>query len=145
MVPFLALILVTALAMVLGALGADAVGSLHGSLRAGLVALFLLTGSAHFGPPRGSLIRMVPPMLPNAPALVTVTGILEILGAVLLLIPATAPVAAVGLIGLLVAVFPANVHASRAALHVAGRRTSPLPVRAGMQAVFIAALIGAIG
>jgi uncharacterized membrane protein len=83
---------------------------------------------------------MVPPRLPKPEVLVTVTGILEFAGAVGLFIPAVARQAAWCLIALLVAMFPANVHAARARLMIVGRRAPPMSVRLPLQVFWIAAL-----
>jgi uncharacterized membrane protein len=83
---------------------------------------------------------MVPTRLPAAPLLVTATGMLEFIGAVGLLVPRTAATAAYGLATLLAAMFPANVHAARAGLIVAGRRAAPLVWRLPLQLFWIAAL-----
>ena len=109
------------------------------SLRLSLSAMFLLTASAHWGSRRQDLIQMVPPVFPRADLLVTATGILEILGAVGLMIPAAAPYAALGLCLLLIAMFPANVHAGRQHLTIAGRQVPRLLPRTLIQLVFIAA------
>lgn len=53
---------------------------------------------------------MVPPYVPAPEAMVVVSGVAEILLGVLVLVPATTQKAAWGLIALLIAVFPANVH-----------------------------------
>ena len=70
----------------------------------------------------------------------TTTGLLEILGAIGLLIPMTARAASICLALLLVAIFPANVRAARQNLTIGGRPPTPLPLRALLQVVFIAAL-----
>ncbi|UEJ81430.1 DoxX family protein [Brachybacterium halotolerans subsp. kimchii] len=80
------------------------------ALRAGVCAMFLLTGTVHFIGKREELIAMVPGQLPWPGAVVTVTGVLELLGALGLLDRRLAPWAARGLGILLVAMFPANVH-----------------------------------
>jgi hypothetical protein len=67
--------------------------------------MFLLTASAHWGKRRQDLIAMVPPAFPRPDLLVTVTGVLEIAGAVGLMLPMGAPYAALGLCFLLLAVF----------------------------------------
>src|SRR6516225_1617801 len=82
------------------------------SLRLALSGMFLLTASAHWGKRRPDLIRMVPSVFPRPDLLVTFTGVLEILGAVGLMIRLPAPYAALGLSIMLLAVFPANVHAA---------------------------------
>ena len=76
--------------------------------------MFVLTGVAHFAPPlRGDMIAIVPPRLPAPGLLVTVTGVLELLGAVGLLLPGTRVAAALCLMVLMLAMFPANVYAAR--------------------------------
>lgn len=136
MAPLVVLIVVTGLARLVG-LAVDWFGSWAHAAQVGLAAMFLLTASAHFTRPRRDhLIAMVPPGLPNPAALVTVTGVLELLGAVGLLVPPTAPVAAICLAVLLVVMFPANVRAARAG---GGIKTMPLPLRTVVQLVFIAA------
>jgi uncharacterized membrane protein len=114
------------------------------ALRVGLAAMFLLTASAHWGKRRDDLIRMVPAALPRPDLLVTVTGICEILGAVGLLISRVAPVAALGLTLLLIALFPANVRAARQAIAIGGRPATPLLTRAVIQIVFLTATIAVI-
>ena len=68
----------------------------------------------HFVVPR-SYERIVPAWLPNAALLVIVSGVAEIAGGIGVLIPGLQRVAGVGLIVLLVAVFPANVEMLRLA------------------------------
>jgi uncharacterized membrane protein len=63
----------------------------------------------HFVAP-APYIAIVPPWLPNAPLLVVVSGVCEILGGLGVLLPQTRRLAGWGLIALLVAVFPANIH-----------------------------------
>src|SRR5215467_4323145 len=112
-------------------------------LRAALGVMFLMTASAHWGKRRADLVRMVPPALPRPDLLVTFTGILEILGAIGLFVPITARAACICLVLLLVALFPANIHAARKGLTIDGRRVPSVPVRALIQLVFIATLIAA--
>jgi uncharacterized membrane protein len=112
-------------------------------LRAALGIMFLLTASAHWGKRRPDLIRMVPPVFPRPDLLVTITGVLEILGAIGLLLPRTAVAACICLALLLVALFPANIRAARQNLTIAGQRVPSLPVRTAIQVVFIATLIAA--
>ncbi len=65
-------------------------------------------GIHHFRSP-GPFERIVPDYLPNHHALVLVSGIFEVAGGAGLLIPALRQPAAIGLIALFVAVFPANI------------------------------------
>jgi uncharacterized membrane protein len=72
-------------------------------------ALFFVgAGINHFAG-TGFYLRMMPSYVPLHLAMVQISGVAEIVLGVLLLIPRTSAVAAWGLIGLLVAVFPANV------------------------------------
>lgn len=140
MAPLIALVVVTGLARLLGwAFDLEWFDSWSQATALGLAVMFLLTASAHFlQPRRDGLIAMVPPRLPSAPALVTLTGVLESAGAIGLLVPATARLTAVALLLLLIVMFPANVRAARADL---GITTMPLPLRTLVQALFIAACV----
>jgi uncharacterized membrane protein len=90
------------------------------ALRIALAGMFLLTASAHWGRRRPDLIRMVPDSIPRPDLLVTVTGLCEILGAIGLLVPPFTRWAAIGLAVLLIALFPANVRASREGITIGG-------------------------
>ncbi|MFI6238054.1 DoxX family protein [Micromonospora sp. NPDC050784] len=139
MAPLIALIVGTALARLTGLAGVSALDDWISALRVGLAVMFTLTAVAHFaGQRRADLIAMVPPRLPRPDLLVTVTGVLELLGAVGLLVPATARVAAAGLGLLMLAMFPANVSAARRELTLAGRPVTPLGQRTALQIVFVA-------
>ena len=111
------------------------------SLRLALAGMFLLTASAHWGRRRPDLIRMVPSAFPRPDVLVTATGILEICGAIGLMLPSLAPYAAMGLTLLLIAVFPANVSAARQEVKIAGRQVEALVPRALLQLVFLFATV----
>lgn len=66
-------------------------------------------GVLHFIDPE-PFIRIVPDWLPNARALVYISGAFEILGGIGLAVPQTRRFSAFGLIALFIAVFPANIH-----------------------------------
>jgi uncharacterized membrane protein len=70
---------------------------------------FVLAGINHFLHPY-LYVKIMPPYLPWHLELVYLSGVLEIALGVLLLIPACTTLAAWGLIALLIAVFPANLH-----------------------------------
>lgn len=74
-----------------------------------LGALFVVAGVNHFANP-GFYVGIMPPYLPWHRELVTISGVAEIALGALLLFRCWAVLAAWGLIALLVAVFPANVH-----------------------------------
>ena len=141
MAPLITLLAVTLLLRTAGAAGIRPLRSWHTSLRGGLAAMFTLTGTAHFNGMRADLVAMVPPSLPYPELLVTVTGVLELLGAAGLLYRRTAPWAAGGLTLLLVAMFPANVYAALAGLTLNGAPATALLPRTLMQLVFIAATV----
>ena len=90
MAPFVVLTALFALLSVLGHFDVPVPFGWWTSLRLALSGMFLLTASAHWGKRRPDLIRMVPPALPRPDLLVTATGILEILGAIGLMLPAVA-------------------------------------------------------
>ncbi|MFG3578466.1 DoxX family membrane protein [Micromonospora chersina] len=144
MAPLIALVAGTAAARLAGLLGVDALDGWHPALRIGLALMFLLTASAHFLSRRADLIAMVPPRLPRADLLVTLTGVLELLGALGLLLPATARAAAAGLALLMLAMFPANVSAARRGLTLAGRPVTAVGVRTALQVVFVAAALALV-
>lgn len=99
-----------------GTLGFAPADSTLGALRFALALMFAFTAAAHFGPRmRATLVRMVPPKLPNPALLVTLTGLAELAGAVGLLVPPLVRPAAWALAALLVAMTPAKVYAARAA------------------------------
>jgi hypothetical protein len=80
------LIVMIAAWLVVRAFGAlmpwSAADSWGGALRFALAAMFLFTAGSHFHPrTRGDLVRMVPPSLPAPAALVSFTGVLEVIGA----------------------------------------------------------------
>ncbi len=88
--------------------------------------LFIAAGVLHFVIP-GFFDRIVPPWVPDARLATYVSGAFEIAGGIGLLFPATRVAAAWGLIALLLAVFPANIHmlmqardANASAWYVAG-------------------------
>lgn len=139
MVPFIVLITLFGFFSLLGKLWLPAQFDWLTSLRLALAGMFLLTASAHWGKRRRDLIAMVPPAFPRPDLLVTATGVLEIVGAVGLMLPTAAPYAALGLCFMLLAIFPANVHAARQHLSIDGRRVEALLPRALLQLVFLAA------
>ena len=144
MVPLITLLLGTIAARSIGWLGwvgKGYVNSWTSAIAVGLAAMFVLTGSSHFAPPlRRDLIAIVPPRLPAPGLLVTITGLLELLGAVGLLVPVTRAAAAVCLLVLMLAMFPANVYASRMP-DPPKSMTTQLSVRTVMEVVFLAAAV----
>lgn len=143
MEPLIVLVVVTLVLLAAGATGVRWLQPWPVALRSGLAAMFALTGMAHFVGMRAELISMVPPSLPAPGLLVTVTGVLELAGAVGLLWTRTSPWAAGGLSALLVSIFPANVYAALEGLtSTAGDELVP---RTAMQVVFLAATLAVLG
>ncbi|OBK85071.1 DoxX family protein [Mycolicibacter sinensis] len=141
MAPLITLVAGSIIARVIGWAGADYVNSWAGAIAVGLAAMFLVTGVAHFAPPlRADLIAIVPPALPAPGLLVSITGLLELVGAAALLIPGTRTVAAVCLLLLMLAMFPANVYAARMP-DPPRSMTTRLPLRAAEEIVYLAAAV----
>ena len=108
------LVLGTLGARLVGWLGVDYVDSWPAAIAVGLAAMFVVTGVAHFvNPLRRDMIAIVPPRLPAAGLLVTITGVLELLGAAGCCTrpPGWRPRYRCSL--LMLVMFPANVYASR--------------------------------
>jgi uncharacterized membrane protein len=138
MAPLVFLAVGFVLARLAGLAGIDALDGWQPALRVGLALMFVVTGLAHFAPRmRAGMIAMVPPRLPRPDLLVTVTGVLELAGAVGLLIPATARWAAAGLALLMIAMFPANVSAARRKLSLGGRPVSSIGPRTALQLLWV--------
>ncbi len=142
MAPLIVMIVVTLIGRLAAGLGVWPAGdSWVAALRIGLAAMFAFTAMSHFHPRvRPDLVRMVPASLPAPALLVTVTGILELLGAVGLLLPSTRTAAAFALVALLVAMFPANVRAARETFTIAGQPATPLIWRLPLQLLWMVAL-----
>lgn len=144
MAPLITLVTVTLICRVLGSLGISYVSTWPSATAVGLAVMFVMTGTAHFvEPKRSQFIAMVPEPLPG-PLLVAVTGVLEIVAAVALLIPpGFLPIrqaAAWGSVVLLITLFPANVHAAQLGPESGVPRTD-LWVRTPIQTLFIAAAL----
>lgn len=104
-----------------------------------LAAFFVVAGLNHFRDP-GFYLAMMPPFLPWHRELVWWSGVFEVIGGVLVLVPALRRLAGWGLIALLIAVFPANIYAAVAHVQPPGEHIAPilLWVRLPFQALFIA-------
>lgn len=141
MEPFITLVVVTGAWLLAPRLrGREAPAPWPVALRAGVSAMFVLTGVAHFVGLRDQLVAMVPDVLPAPELLVTVTGVLELAGAAALWAAPLRRAAAAGLGLLLVAMFPANVHHALNSADL-GVGEALLP-RTLLQVVFLAAVVG---
>src|SRR5665213_1459788 len=76
--------------------------------------LFFTSGTLHFVRP-ALFTAIVPPQFGHVEALVAISGAAELAGGIGILIPATRNAAGIGLIALLVAVWPANWYMALAA------------------------------
>ena len=139
--PFYILVCSFVIFLIAGSAGVTVLTPWTVALRGALSIMFLTTASAHWGKTRADLIRMVPPRFPRPELLVTATGLFEIAGAIGLVLPATTKLAAACLALLMVAIFPANVFASRHTLSIGGKPVTPLPLRAALQLVFVGAVL----
>ncbi len=83
---------------------------------------FVVAGILHFAVPR-FYMAIMPAWLPSPLLLVYLSGVLEVVGGLGLLVPTTRTAAAVGLILLLAAVLPANIEMLRLAQN---RGASPI-------------------
>jgi uncharacterized membrane protein len=140
------LLLFIAAALVLrgaGALGVTPLEDWRTAARYALAIMFAFTAAAHFGRQKDSLMRMVPDWMPSPRRVIAVTGVLELLGALGLLLSITAPVAGMCLAVLLLAMFPANVKAAREQIMLDGKPPTPLWFRTFVQVIFVAMLLWA--
>ena len=102
-----------------------------------LGVLLILAGVNHFANP-GFYIRIMPPYLPWHAELVFISGVFEVVLGAALLVPRLRRAAACGIIALLIAVFPANLHMALNAEQFPRIPEPLLWARLPLQAVFIA-------
>jgi uncharacterized membrane protein len=104
------------------------------AFRIGLAVMFIFTAVSHFAPSISrDLAAMIPPPLTGAMWVIYATGVLEIAGAAGLLTRRYRRAAAICLVLLLVALFPANVYAVLAGVPLRGEAATPLWLRTPMQ------------
>jgi uncharacterized membrane protein len=137
MAPLFVFMTVAAILRLLGALGVEQLASWRFAGRIGLAVTFLFTGATHFSSMRHDYAAMIPPPLTGSLWLISLTGMLEIVGAIGLLVPRRQRVAAICLIVLLVALFPTNVYAALNGVPFRGQPPTQLGLRALLQLFFI--------
>ena len=109
--------------------------------RIGMAVMVIFTAISHFAPSISrDLAAMIPPPLTGAMWVIYVTGVLEIAGAIGLLTRRYRRAAAICLVLLLIAMFPANVYAAMAGVPLRGAAATPLWLRTPMQLFWIALL-----
>jgi len=99
--------------------------------------MFLFTGISHFTSMKYDFAAMIPAPLPNGLWVIYLTGVLEIAGAIGLLIPQTRKLAGICLAVYLVAVFPANVYAALNEVTLRGEAPTSLWLRTLIQLLYI--------
>lgn len=140
MAPFFILLVSFLILRGVGWLGVHRLSSWRGACRYALAVMFLFTGATHFSGMRDDYLAMIPDPLPQSLWLIYLTGIFEIAGALGLLSPRSQKLAGICLAILLIAVFPANVHAAMNDIPFGGRPPTPLQVRAPIQLLFVGAI-----
>jgi uncharacterized membrane protein len=120
-----------------GLIGVKQLSSWRNAGRGALVIMFLFTGVSHFTSMKYDFAAMIPAPLPNELWVIYLTGVLEIAGAIGLLIPRTRKLAGVCLVLLLIALFPANVYAALNEIPLRGEAPTPLWLRGPMQLLYI--------
>lgn len=111
--------------------------TLRGTIRVVLAVFFIAAGLNHFHDPE-MYLGMMPTWIPSPAACNWISGAAEIAGGVGLLLPSLRRIAGWGLIALLIAIFPANIHAALVG-QIPGLDVSPLALwlRLPFQPVFI--------
>jgi uncharacterized membrane protein len=120
-----------------GQLGIRQLASGRAAARGALAIILLVTSSAHFTSMKHDLAAMIPPPFANSMWIIYLTGVLEIAGAIGLLIPRTRRLAGIGLVLLLIAMSPANVHAALNGIPLGGESPTPLWLRTPEQLLYI--------
>ena len=125
----------------IGAVGVGALATWRHSAVYALAVMFVFTGIAHFNKMKHDLARMIPSALPKPLLLIYITGVLEFLGAVGLLLPQFRRLAGICLAVMLVGLFVANVNAALKGVTLRGKPATSLWLRTPMQIFFIALLL----
>lgn len=111
----------------------------------GITILFLATGVAHFIVTR-PMSQMIPPPIPFKTAIVYITGVLEIAGAIGIWTRLERQ-AAWGLMLLVISIFPANIYTALTGVVIEGQSTNAkyLIVRVPFEILLVAWIYGASG
>ena len=140
MTPFLILLISSLLLRGVGWLGVTYLDSWRAAVCVALAITFLFTGATHFSDLKQDYAVMIPNPFPKSLWLIYLSGVLEIVGAIGLLLPRVRVIAGICLIVLLVALFPANINAALNNISFRGQPPTALWLRALVQIVFVAAI-----
>jgi uncharacterized membrane protein len=121
-----------------GRRGLSSFGWMQWILRAVVVLPLVVSGIGHFTR-TAMFATIVPDFFPQRAQLVLVSGAMELAGAVGMLLPKLTRTASLCLVGLMIAIFPANVYAAGEV--VGGLHMPGVPVRLAMQVVYILLLL----
>src|SRR5260370_25995715 len=99
--------------------------------------MFTFTGVSNYTKLKHDMVRMMPAIFAKPLLLVYITGVLELLGALGILLPEARALAGICLILFLLAVFPANVKATREKILLNNKPATTLWLRLPMQVLFI--------
>jgi uncharacterized membrane protein len=138
MAPFFVLVVSTIILRGAGALGVRRLSSWREAGLKAVTIMFLFTGSTHFSGMKHDYAAMLPDPLSENLWAIYLTGTLQIAGAAGLLIPRTRRLAGIGLMLLLVAMFPGNVYAALNEVPFRGEPPTPLWLRTPIQLFFLA-------
>jgi uncharacterized membrane protein len=138
MIVLAVLVISTLIFRLIGQFGVRHLSTWKDAARSGLATMLLLTASAHFTEMRHDLVRMIPPVFPAPMMIVYITGVLELAGAIGLLLPWFRRLAGICLALLFAGMFIANIHASQTGVGMAGGPPTPMVIRGPMQVLFIA-------
>jgi uncharacterized membrane protein len=144
MFPAILMVILLVLFRILGAFGLEVGSTWQNSAQFAVVLTFVFTGITHFTKMKVDFIKMIPPWMPYPVTVVFITGILEILGAVGLVIHLTHQLAGICLVLYLIAVFPANAYAARKNIPFRGRAPTVFWLRLTVQLFFIAMTVWAV-
>jgi uncharacterized membrane protein len=117
------------------------VQSWRDAIRVGLGVMFLFTAASHFSDLKHDLAAMIPPPFTGELWVIYVTGVLQLAGAIGLMMPGTRRWAAWGLAAMLVGLFPANIYAAINEVKLGDSLVTSLWVRTPLQLFWIALLL----
>jgi uncharacterized membrane protein len=137
MAPVLILVISSVLLRGVGLLGVKWLASWREAGRIALVLMFLFTGATHFSDMQHDYVAMIPDPLPRGLWVIYLTGVLQIAGAIGLLLPRLRRIAGICLAILLVAMLPANVYAALSGIPFRGEAPTALWLRVPIQILFI--------